>query len=186
VFEYACYNARIYSAIGFVCEHTSEAPLLTIRVLKVSLIIGVCCVLVLFLIPVKLYQVIFGQEFGYVRLVIIYLSPGIISVVGHSIIAHYFSGTGRHYLNTIGSAIGLAVVAGVGILIVPGMGLKGAAIASSLAYVISFVFHITVFMKITGTSLYALIPSKEDARFIIHKFYRSFKNQHPDKRYDNY
>ncbi len=166
-------------------SNESEAPLLTIRVLKVSLIIGVCCVLVLFLIPVQLYQAIFGQEFGYVRLVIIYLSPGIISVVGHSIIAHYFSGTGRHYLNTIGSAIGLAVVAGVGILIVPSMALKGAAIASSLAYIFSFVFHITVFMKITGTSLYALIPSKEDARFIIHKFYRSFKNQHLDKRYDN-
>ena len=135
---------------------------LTIKLMKVSVLLTFLALIVLFIIPVSVYVFFFGPEFEQVKLVIIFLSPGVIALSANTIFAHFFSGMGNPKINLYSNAIGFFVVVIIALLLIPVYGFYGAAVAVSISYLISMVYNFTVFKNQTGTLLKELIPKAGD------------------------
>ncbi|MBP7497469.1 MAG: polysaccharide biosynthesis C-terminal domain-containing protein, partial [Bacteroidales bacterium] len=141
----------------------------TNKLVKITFFSTLLLLIPLLLLPEAFFISVFGREFGDARFVLLYMSPGILAVAVNSMFSHYFSGTGRHHYNTIGSAIGLAVTLGVGLILIPRYALTGAAFTASVSYFCSFIFQLLVYKNITKSGLIDFMPVKSDLYYIIGK-----------------
>jgi O-antigen/teichoic acid export membrane protein len=150
-------------------DNTAYNHNLTVRLVKVSFLFTSAAIFVLVLLPSEFYQIIFGGEFGEMATVIRYLSPGIIFFTFALVLGHYFSGTGRYYINAIASAIGLAVTLTTGVFLIPDLGLTGAALTASLSYFMTSMFVIRKFLGEEQNNFQIFIPEKADYFYILNE-----------------
>ena len=112
------------------------------------------------------------------------MSPGILSIAGSLMFSHYFSGLGKHYLNTIASTIGLVFTFIAGFILIPRIGLYGAAITASISYFTMVVFQLILFLKLSKTKMSELLINKDDIALAskkIKEIYIAIRN----KRFQN-
>jgi O-antigen/teichoic acid export membrane protein len=137
---------------------------ITANLLKISFLLIFCVVLIILLIPSVFYQFIFGSEFGEMRSIMLYISPGILFFSISFIISGLFSGTGKYAYNTISSSAGLVVTIVSAFLLIPKFGLAGAGISATLAYIISSLVRLGFLLKKFPVTAKQLIPGAEDFR----------------------
>ncbi len=77
----------------------------------------------------------------------VYLLPGVILFSVNILLAAKFAGDGNVAVNLVASTICFVIVLALDILLIPHFGIKGAAIASSIAYTCSSIFAILWFFK---------------------------------------
>ena len=147
-------------------DNEKRASQLTLRFMKVSILLTFTALLTICLLPTAFFEWIFSGEFGDTHSVILLMAPGIVFFSAHTILANYFSGTGKPKYNLYASLIGLSVTMISAILLIPRFGIQGAAITTSLTYTALFVYHWTVFHKQTGCKLGQLIPNQEDWEWV--------------------
>ena len=147
-------------------DNENRASQLTLRFMKVSILLTFTALLTICLLPTAFFEWIFSGEFGDTHSVILLMAPGIVFFSAHTILANYFSGTGKPKYNLYASLIGLSVTMISAILLIPRFGIQGAAITTSLTYMALFVYHWTVFHKQTGCKLGQLIPNREDWEWV--------------------
>jgi len=134
---------------------------LTITFAQLAFILSLLAVGVMLLIPSGFYQWLFGREFGGVRNVIASLSVGVIGFSMSFVFSGYFSGIGRHSVNSRASIAGLLVTI-VGVwFFTPLWGFWGAGLASSLAYITTTVFKWQQLQRQAQLPLRKLLPDKE-------------------------
>ncbi len=138
------------------------ARLLTIKLLKFSFIITLLIILTALLIPSKVYIMLFGEDFSMIKLIILSLGVGILSISLSTLFSSYFSGTGKPFHNTIASIIGLVVTLTLGFIFIPKFGIIAAAIIASTAYFSSVIYQIIVFIKTSNSKIKEFIPHKDD------------------------
>ena len=143
-------------------ENKQRAAQLTLRFMKLSIMLTFTALLVICLLPTAFFEWIFSGEFTDIRPVILLMAPGIVFFSAHNILANYFSGTGKPKYNLYASLIGLSVTLVSAFVLIPLLGIRGAAITTSLTYMALFVYQWVVFHKQTGSQLSQLIPEKED------------------------
>ena len=141
-----------------------EATLLSLVYARISLYFSLIFILILILIPSDFYIWLFGQEFHEIKLIVLYLTPGIASFALTTIYAHYFSGTGRPNISSYSSVFGLVVTLGLGLLIIPIYGKIGAAITASASFIVSGIYLIYKMLKEKDVTLSLLLPQKSDYR----------------------
>ena len=139
----------------------------TVSSLKLCLMASVLCLIPLLLVPPSVYAFIFGEEFGLVKEVMIYMAPGVIFFTVANITGHYFSGTGRLRYNAIASSIGLMVTLSLAFILVPLFPLMGAALTSSFSYLVTAIFLMAVFKKESGLKLSNLLFDIADIKMYI-------------------
>jgi O-antigen/teichoic acid export membrane protein len=139
---------------------------LTLRLFKFSFLISLILVLCMVALPQQFYLFLFGDQYTGLYTMLLFLAPGIVFMSSSMILAHYFAGIGKHYINTIGSVIGLVSVTLLCVFLVPGFGLNGAATAASLSYLISLLYNLIVFGRFTRTQLKEYLFSAGDLKFI--------------------
>jgi len=135
---------------------------LTIKLMKVSVVLTLLALLVLFLIPVQVYVFIFGTDFAEVKPVIMLLSPGVIALSANTVFAHFYSGMGNPKINLYSNAIGFVIALIFAIALIPAYGFYGAAIAVSASYFVSMIYNYYIFKKQTGSLFNELIPNYSD------------------------
>jgi O-antigen/teichoic acid export membrane protein len=101
----------------------------------------------LVLIPQPAYRFIFGDEFGYVRTLIIYLLPGIIAISVSNIFEQYFSGKGKLRVIRNKSLVGLVATLILLPLLIKKYHLAGACISVNVSYILSSVYLWLSFRK---------------------------------------
>ena len=143
-------------------EKQQRASLLTLRFMKLAVLLTFTALLVICLLPTSFFEWLFSGEFSDIRPVILLIAPGIVFFSAHTVLANYFSGTGKPKYNLYASLIGFTVTLISAFLLIPLLGIRGAAITTSLTYTALFVFQWVVFHKQTGSRLRQLIPEKED------------------------
>ena len=94
------------------------------------------------------------------------MAPGIVFFSAHTVLANFFSGTGKPKYNLYASLIGLSITLISAFILIPTLGIRGAAITTTLTYMALFVFQWIVFHKQTGSRLLQLIPNKEDWEWV--------------------
>lgn len=125
----------------------SRRTAITKRSIAVSLAFTFIGLTVLLLLPASAIQLIFGQHFPHIKTIIAILSPGILFLSAGTVIAPYFSGQGKHYINATGSAICFAITAVLSFLLIPVWGLAGSALVNTLAYMGITIYLYTVYKK---------------------------------------
>lgn len=136
---------------------------LTISLLKFAIIITTLLIILLLLIPVQFYIYVFHfEQFGQIKQVILYLSPGIIALSGNMILSHYLSGIGKPIYNMIVSFIGLIIIIFTGYYLISNFGLNGAAIATSITYITTFLLSSFFYFSHSDSFLSDLKLTKKD------------------------
>ena len=138
---------------------------LTLSFIKFSFIASFIVLLPLVFIPSQFYQFIFGQQFGYISKVILSLSPGVLFFSVSFIISYYFSGIGKHYINSIASIVGLIVTIATTLIFIPAFGIIGAGISASISYFVTTIIKIVYFVKKQNIRFLDIFPDKTD--FIV-------------------
>ena len=147
-------------------ENKQRASQLTLRFMKISILLTFTALLVICLLPTSFFEWLFSGEFSDIRPVILLMAPGIVFFSAHTILANYFSGTGKPKYNLFASLIGLTVTLIAAFILIPTLGIRGAAITTSLTYSALFVYQWIMFRKQTGSRLIQLIPSREDWEWV--------------------
>ena len=129
-----------------------ESVRLTRRLLHIAILLTAGVLLVLCLLPTAFFEWLFSAEFGNIRTIILLMAPGVVFLSAHTILYNYFSGTGQPKYNLYASLIGLAVTLLAALMLIPWLGIRGAAITSSLAYLSTFLYQWWIFRKTTSYS----------------------------------
>lgn len=120
---------------------------LTLNLGKICFVVSLVAVMILALLPSSLYQFIFGPDFGDMAHIIRILAPGVLCYSLFLILGHYYSGSGRYFMNTLAALCGLAATLIGGFVLVPRMATTGAAITASIAYSLNAVFLLVCFLR---------------------------------------
>lgn len=135
---------------------------LTLNLLKFTFVITFILMIIVLLLPVDVFSFVFGKEFSQIKVVMLSLSVGIIAMSVSMMFSHFFSGTGRHYHNTIGSAIGVVITFILGFTLIPRYGIIGAGITASVSYLSSTIYQLIIFVKITKVKAKDFLIKKSD------------------------
>lgn len=128
-------------------EKEERASQLTLRLMKIAVLLTIAALLVIGLLPSSFFEWLFSGEFGNIRLIILLMAPGVVFLSAHTVLYNYFSGTGQPKHNLYASLIGLAVTLVAALVLIPWLGIRGAAVTSSLAYMSMFVYQWLVFRR---------------------------------------
>lgn len=116
----------------------------------------------LLLFPSSVYIYLFGNEFAEVKTVLFSLAPGVLFFSISFILSSFFSGTGKHYINTYASIAGLLVTVSFIYILIPQFGIVGAGITASLSYTVTTIVKAIYFKKISAFNIFRLMfPGKE-------------------------
>ena len=158
-------------------ENKQRASQLTLRFMKISILLTFTALLVICLLPTAFFELLFSEEFADIRPVILLISPGIVFFSAHSILANYFSGTGKPKYNLYASLIGLTVTLIAAFILIPALGIRGAAITTSLTYTALFVYQWLVFHHLTECQLKELMVNKTDWEWLRNEIKAVFENK---------
>jgi O-antigen/teichoic acid export membrane protein len=93
------------------------------------------------------------------------LLPGTVALCGSKVLTSYIFSRGQPLVNTGITLMSLVVTVSADLVLIRWLGVNGAAIASSLAYIAHFAVALIAYGRISGQSpLVALVPGREDAR----------------------
>jgi O-antigen/teichoic acid export membrane protein len=146
---------------------------LSVRLVKVGFFISLTLIIPLLLLPESFYLFLFGDGFTGVKEVIWILAPGVLVYNFSIILGHYFSGTGKYYVNTIASSTGLVVAVVLFISLIPTYETWGAALATSISYAITSIVVIIFFMREAKPKWGEFLPSMDDFDIIKGIFKKS-------------
>lgn len=140
--------------------------MLTLLLLKFTVVVTLLAIIFLSVFPASIFASVLGAEFGYVRPVILSLGTGVVALSATMILSHYFSGTGRPKYNFHAALAGLAVTL---VLVFPAvkiLGIVGAGITASAAYLVSAVYLAVMFCRLTATSYRAFFITRGDIQLL--------------------
>jgi len=107
----------------------------------------------------------FGMPFAHSILLLRLLIPGVIIYSINRVLCSYFAGTGKPEYGTYTSIVSFVVMMTLILGLVPRIGVVGAPIASTVAFIISSLMALIIFMKISHCRLReTIIVNKEDLK----------------------
>lgn len=139
-------------------------------ILKLSRVLVAFYAIIIFIIVIIgkwLFPFLFGNSFHKMYNVFLLLVPGLFALTVLALIAAYFAAINCVKRNVVVSIVGLAVIIAANLLLIPLLGIYGAAIASSIGYIVCFFiayFYFTNNEKVSFVDL--LIFKKEDFVFL--------------------
>ncbi len=152
---------------------------LTAEFVRISLLVTFVVLIPVVLLPASFYSFVFGKDFFDINRIMWCLAPGILVFVNALIIGHYFSGSGKYHVNTLGSTLGLIITIILSFLLIPRFGYLGAAITASISYLATSVFVTWFFCKESQLKFSELLPMPKyfSGYWVTIKEYLYHKNQ---------
>lgn len=151
----------LYARISNTAERERQRDL-TLTVWKVAVGIALAALVVLLLLPDAVYRLVFGPEVGGIAPIVAWMAPGLLAMSASQALSHYLSGTGRVYHNAIASGLGAVVTVLLGPWAISAMGLYGAGLTTSAAYMVATGYQTIVFGRATGARLRHYLPDARD------------------------
>jgi O-antigen/teichoic acid export membrane protein len=123
--------------------------------------------LILYFFSPNLIVWIFGVEYSDSVTPFQILLPGVISFCITTVLASYFAGINKLKVNFWGTILCVLVILFLDFIFIPRLGIKGAAIASSIGYTLSTIYNIIMFKQLVKVRFSQLfLIGKEDLQYI--------------------
>ncbi|TSA28020.1 MAG: hypothetical protein D4R67_05015 [Bacteroidetes bacterium] len=122
---------------------------LTIRLLKVTVLVTMFLTLVMIAIPEGIYAWIFGEAYRFIHTLVFCLAPGILALNASMLLSSFFSGIGKPKYNMIASGIGFLFTLGAIYPAVLYWNYVGAGLTASAAYILATIYQMVKFIKLT-------------------------------------
>jgi len=116
------------------------------------------------LLPVEFYEYIFSKNFKETKLILWFISPGIMFLAIQTILSSYFSSVHKVYANAIGSLVGLIVIIIIVWPITMLLDLKGAAIANVLSYFVSLFVALYYYLAVEKNKVSSILLNSSDIK----------------------
>ena len=168
-----------YARIANV-DDRAYAQKLTLDLSKICLVISALAVIVLALLPPKVYIFVFGPEFGEMTSIIRILAPGVLFYCVFLILGHYYSGIGRYQMNTFAALCGLVATCVLGFTLIPQYDVTGAAITSAVSYTMNAIFLFVFFLKESHFKGKDFILRKSEVQNYIAELKQQFLKQNTE------
>ncbi len=111
---------------------------------------------------------LFGQRFHGAIAPLLWLLPGVVALSGTKVLSAYVFSQGKPLINTWVAMVTLAITVGGDLVLIPLLKVPGAAIASTLAYGVSFTLTMIAFRRISGRPIAeAMVPRRADAALFV-------------------
>lgn len=143
-------------------NNRQEAARLTTSLIKFSLVASLIILIPLLALPASFYVFLFGTGFESTRVVIWSLAAGVMVYNFSILTGHYFSGTGRYYVNAVVSSFGLIVSVILYFTLIPAYGLSGAGWATSVSYLFTSLVLMIWFTRECPGCIKNMMSFKED------------------------
>ena len=139
---------------GLDKERADEVtPIVSRNTLLISALAGAAVVIVS---PVAI-PLVFGDEFKPAVTPLILLMPGLVAISGSRVLASYLFSQGKVIYNTYTTLLTLVATLALDLALIPTLEVKGAAIASSVAYVLALVSTIWFYRRLVHIRLKDLL-----------------------------
>ncbi len=99
---------------------------------------------------------LFGESFADSYAALLWLLPGVFCLSTSKVMTGYFNGKGLPQYGSISSGVSFFVTIVADIYFIPRLGIKGAAIASSVSYAVGTIIVLFFFIKKTSIPLFSL------------------------------
>ncbi|HTL81828.1 MAG TPA: hypothetical protein VL651_09005 [Bacteroidia bacterium] len=139
-----------------------------LRLGKFSFVLTCLAVLFALLLPVKFYTTLFHDTTGTIKSIFATLCPGILFLSFSSVFSHYFSGSGKHYMNFLSSILCFGFVYFFAERMMLHYGMNGPGYTTSVSYFLLASFIVIAFL-VTGRKKgewKILLPSRADLSFV--------------------
>jgi O-antigen/teichoic acid export membrane protein len=143
------------NAVGFVLFPRAAATpaavmnRLTPRVLLITMSLTALAAAALAVVGRPLIVLVFSTAFAAAYLPLLALLPGVVLLGGSKVLGNDIAGRGFPQYNSLGAGIGLVVTVIGDVLLIPRYGAVGAGVASSLAYAMVFLIHLTLYRLVS-------------------------------------
>lgn len=98
----------------------------------------------------RLVRAVYGREFADAGVALRFILPGIVAYSVVAVLSRYITGRGRPGTGTLILVTGLAVNITANLVLIPELGIRGAALASSLSYIVTAILTLIVFHHLSG------------------------------------
>jgi O-antigen/teichoic acid export membrane protein len=131
-----------FIGVSLFIFQSKATDLLTKKALKkavlLNMAIAICICLPFLLLGKYLFVFAFGDSFNLAHKYFYYLFPGIIALAGVTAIAAYWAAKNKQIINLVTTLVGFILMAGINLFFLKKYGTSFAAIASSIAYIVTF------------------------------------------------
>jgi len=144
------------NAVGFVifpkAANTSAEAMnrFTPRVFRITLMLTAAGAVVLALIGKPFIEIVYSPAFASAYGPMLALLPGVVLLGGGKVLTNEIAGRGYPQYNSIASGVSLVLTIGLDLLLIPTLGVLGAAIASSVAYVAIFILALLFYRSVVN------------------------------------
>ncbi len=154
---------------------------MTARATRFALWISVSVGLSFSLVAVIGLPLLYGETFRDSIPALLWLMPGIIGLGPAFVLASYIAAVGKPRINMLISIASLCVTVALDLLLIPRLNIRGAAIASTAAYLLTTILTTAAFLRLAQMPLQALLlPTADDKRMLIalsHAIYQRLRLQ---------
>ena len=98
----------------------------------------------------RLVRFVYGTQFADAGVALRLILPGVVAYSVVAVLSRYITGRGRPGVGTLILVTGLAVNIGANLVLIPIHGIRGAAAASSLSYLVTALITLVVFHRLSG------------------------------------
>lgn len=119
----------------------------TTKLANQNFIISILLSILLYLLPNEVFTFIFGDSFNNVKLIILYLLPGIIAIATSNVYGNYFAGIGNLKILKNKSYLGFVATLIFAIILIPKYKFIGACLTINISHIISSLYLFYHFKK---------------------------------------
>ncbi len=158
--EYCWYIPSILASVLFAAAAANRGPGTIDQICRASrtaVAVLAPLTIALAVVGARLVPLIYGGQFAPAGSAFVLLLPGTLAIALHLIVDSYFAGSGFPPISYLAAAGALVVKVALNLALVPRIGIDGAAVATSLAYMALFVAKVWRLRRETGVTIPALL-----------------------------
>ena len=141
---------------------TEEANVSTPRICRNTFFLTIMASLLLFVLGRYIILLLYGPAFLPALKPLWILLPGVVALSIPKVLSNEMAGRGKPIVGTVASGVALAVNVPLSILLIPKIGISGAALASTISYIVGAVVVLGFFLRISKSSLVDTVLLKRE------------------------
>lgn len=133
-------------AVGSASDAARVAAVLT----RTTIAVAVAMAVPTYVLGPRLVRLFYGSQFSDAGVALRYILPGIVAYSVVAVQSRYIVGRGRPGTSTLIMCAGLVTNIACNLVLVGRLGINGAAISSSISYIVTAVLMLGVFLRLSG------------------------------------